>query len=98
MSEGNGDALTDDDPWIKKNGIVSAQRAHAVGLITLYWNFCEEGVRSLLTHYSGMARVDAARFTYGMRAPTMAATLRSFLTYLKKKIPSSATTLSSVSS
>lgn len=69
------------DAWVSANSLITPERAHAVGLITLYWNFCEAGVRSLLVKYSGMNDVDGARFTFGMKTEAMATRIRSFLSY-----------------
>lgn len=70
-----------DDTWPHDNGLISAERAQAVGLVVLYWNLVEDGIRSMLSRYSGMDDVDAAHFTNSMDVSKMIETLRRLLTY-----------------
>lgn len=70
-----------EDEWIQSRGLISPERAHAVGLVVLYSNMVEDGLRSLLTHYSGMDVNDAAHFTYPMDPSRLNSVLRSLIEY-----------------
>ncbi|GAA4182748.1 hypothetical protein [Shinella granuli] len=60
-----------DDAWNHNDGLISRDRAHAVGLVVLYSNLVEDGIRSLLSRYSGMGDVEAAHFTFSMDVSKM---------------------------
>lgn len=66
----------DDNSWMLRHSLISAERAHALGLVTLYWNFCEAGLAELVTDYSGMEPADAAHFLYGANAVSLLDLLR----------------------
>ncbi|TAA55277.1 hypothetical protein [Shinella sp. JR1-6] len=65
-----------ENAWIGRHTLISAERAHALGLVTLYWNFCEAGLAELVTDYSGMKPADAAHFLYGANAVSLLDLLR----------------------
>lgn len=68
------------DDWATSR-FISWDRAHAVGLIALYWNFCEDGVRSLLINYSGMNDFDGEHFTYDMNTVSMTEKIKSLISH-----------------
>lgn len=70
-----------DDAWNHNDGLISRDRAHAVGLVVLYSNLVEDGVRSLLSHYSGMGDREAAHFTFSMDVSKMAETLKRLIEF-----------------
>src|SRR6188474_758042 len=60
------DTIAPDDEWLQRPRPISADRAHAVGLITLHWNLCETELRSILIKYAGMDAQTGALFTLDM--------------------------------
>ena len=56
--------------------VVSMQHAHAVGLVVLHWNFCENGLRHLLCDLSGMEKGKCEHFTNALSALQLIETLQ----------------------
>ena len=43
-----------DDPWVAKYSIIDPERVHALGVISLLWNYCERNLLFIFRHVLGI--------------------------------------------
>ncbi len=65
-----------DDPWVTSNSSISAERLHALGVITFKWNLCEFWLFHLFRAVSALPESEAWILSYDLKSQPICARIK----------------------